>query len=128
MSWVQVVMRRRPGVSYHWREGKLYRDALTWAVLYPITVLVALLPAGLMYLLRDPGYWTWHALVLVVVIPLGLLAALGPASAFLYARWKAHSLQVSREQAFWVYMQTVLMANILYVIFAVVYCVIVGAI
>jgi hypothetical protein len=130
-AWVtawRVTMPRQPGVLYHWREGKLYRDALIWAVLYPITILVALLPAGLMCLVREPGYWTWHQWVLVVVIPLGLLAALGPVSAFLYARWKAHSLQVSRRQAFGAYMSAMLLANFWYLVFAAVYYVIVGAI
>lgn len=112
-SW-RVVMRRRLGVPYHWREGRLYRDALTWAGLYLITSLVALL-------LLLTG-------LLVIAIPLVLLATLGLVNAFLYARWKAEKLQVTRGRAFGAYMLTVLMANVLYLAFAVGYSAVVGAI
>jgi hypothetical protein len=129
-AW-RVVMRRRLAVPYHWREGKLYRDALTWAGWYLITVLVALLPAGLWLLWqREVLVWggSWLDFVALVSIPFVLLATLGLVNAFLYARWKAHGLQVTRGRAFAAYMLTVLMANILYVVFAVAYYAIVGAI
>jgi len=128
-AWVtawRVVMRRRLGVPYHWREGKLYRDALTWAGLYLITTLAALLPAGLVLALGGlfwPLYWLW-----VVAIPLVIVAALGLVNAFLYARWKAEKLQVTRGRALGAYLLAVLMANVLYVAFAVGYSAIVGAI
>ncbi len=127
-AW-RVVMRRRLGVPYHWREGKLYRDALTWAGWYLITVLVALLPAGLWLLWggRKALVW-WLDFVPLVSIPFVLLAALGLVSAFLYARRKAHGLQVTRGRAFGAYMLTVLMANVLYLAFAVAYYALVGAI
>jgi hypothetical protein len=137
MSW-RVVMRRRLGVPYGWHQWRLYRDALLWVVLYPITILVALLPAGLMSLLGDllrerryrtwQDYRTWQERVQVVVILLAILAALGLVDAFLYARWKAHGLQVTRGRAFGAYMLAVLMANVLYVAFAVVYYAVVSAI
>jgi hypothetical protein len=124
-SW-RVVMPRRLGVPYRWRGGKLYRDALTWAVLYPIVNLVALLPGALVLFLGglfDPFY-----VLMVVAVPLAMLAALGLVSASLYARWKAQSLQVTRGRAFGAYMVVVLMANGLYLAFAVGYSAIVGAI
>jgi hypothetical protein len=140
-SW-RVVMRRRLGVPYGWHQWRLYGDALLWAVLYPITILVALLPAGLISLLGDllmewdyqiwQDYWTvqeWvRVVVILVVILLVILALLGLVNAFLYARWKAHGLQVTRGRAFGAYMLTVLMANVLYLAFAVGYSAIVGAI
>ncbi len=136
-SW-RVVMRRRLGVPYGWHQWRLYRDALLWAVLYPITILVTLLPAGLVSLLGDllterriwtwQDYQTWQEWVQVVVILLAILAALGLVNAFLYARWKAHRLQVTRRRAFGAYMLTVLMANVLYLVFAVAYSALVGAI
>jgi hypothetical protein len=110
-SW-RVVIRRHLGVPYRWREGRLYRDALTWVGLYLITNLVAVPSAAVVRLL----------------IPLAILAALGLVNAFLYARWKAEKLQVTRGRAFGAYMLTVLMANVLYLAFAIGYYAIVGAI
>jgi len=128
-AWVtgwKVVMPRRLGVPYRWREGKLYRDALTWAVLYLVINLVALVFAGLVLFLGglfEPLYW-----LMAVVVPLVMLAALGLANAFFYARWKAGKLQVRRGRAFGAYMLVVLMANALYLAFAAGYSAIAGAV
>ena len=128
-AWVtgwKVVMPRRLGVPYRWREGKLYRDALTWAVLYLVINLVALVCAGLVLFLGglfEPFYW-----LMAVVVPLVMLAALGLANAFFYARWKTGKLQVRRGRAFGAYMLVVLMANALYLAFAAGYSAIAGAV
>jgi hypothetical protein len=103
-SW-HVVMRRRLGVPYRWLQGKLYRDALLWAVLYAVTSLVAL------------------PVVCVVVLVL-----LGLTNAWLFSRLRAEKLQVTRGRAFGAYMLAVLMANVLYLTFAAAYSAIVGAI
>jgi hypothetical protein len=124
-AW-RVVMPRRLGVPYRWRGGKLYRDALTWAALYVIINLVALVLAGLVLLLA--GLFEPLAWLMVVVGPLVILAALGLTNAFFYARWKAEKLQVTRGRAFGAYMLVVLMANALYLVFALGYGAIVGAI
>jgi len=60
--------------------------------------------------------------------PPPLQPALGLVNAFLYARWKAEELQVTRGRAFGAYMLAVLMANVLYLAFAVAYYAIVSAI
>jgi len=129
-AWVtawRVIMPRRLGVPYRWREGRLYRDALTWAALYPIINLVVLVPVGLVLFLGNElfGPLLW---LMVVLGPLVILAALGLVNAFFYARWKAEKLQVTRGRAFGAYMLVVLMANALYLAFAAGYSAIVGAI
>jgi hypothetical protein len=117
-SW-RVVMPRWLGVPYRWRQGKLYGDALLWAVLYASTSFAALVFVGLEAM---------HLCVLIAASPLLMLVLLGLVNAFLYVRWKAHRLQVTRGRAFGAYMLTVLMANVLYLAFAAGYSALVGAI
>jgi hypothetical protein len=119
-------MRRRLGVPYHWREGKLYRDALIWAVLYVIPLLVWV-PA--VYLLGDSHLppILWEGAMFVGIL-LAVVSALGLVNAFLYARWKAEKLQVTRGRAFGAYLLAMLMASALYLAFAAGYSALVGAI
>ena len=127
LIWVtawRVVMRHHLGVPYRWREGRLYRDALLWAGVYVLTSLVTLLTFG----------WgtLWARLIHLLcavstALPLTVVLA-GLTNAWLFSRSKAKDLEVTRGRAFGAYMLTVLMGNILYFVFAVLYCVIVGAI
>lgn len=124
-SW-RVVMRRRLGVPYGWREGRLYRDALTWAGLYLITNLVGLPAVYLLgYSNLPPILWEGTAFVGIL---LAVVSALGLVHAFLYARWKAEKLQVTRGRAFGAYLLAMLMASALYLAFVVAYYAIVSAI
>jgi hypothetical protein len=117
-SW-RVVMRRRLGVPYGWLQWRLYRDALLWAGLYAFTSLVVLVIWATLYILAFCAV----ALALpLMLIPLGLT------NAWLFSRSKAEKLQVTRGWAFGAYMLAVLMANVLYLAFAVGYSAIVGAI
>jgi len=122
-SW-RVVMRRRLGVPYRWLQGKLYRYALLWAALYAFTSLVALV----VYLLGAGTLLVpWLDCAVVLILPL-MLVFLGLANAWLFSRLWAERLQVTRGRAFGAYMLAVLMANVLYLAFAVGYSTIVGAI
>lgn len=126
-AW-RVVIPRRLGVPYRWRGRKLYGDALTWAVrcsLLDLIVLVPCLPAACLSMLAARSL-TWLNLVaaglLLTVVVLGLI------NAFFYALWNADKLHVTRGRAFGAYILVVLMANALYLAFAAVYGLIVGAI
>jgi hypothetical protein len=122
-AW-RVVMRRRLAVPYRWLHWKLYGDAFLWAVLYALTSLVALPVVGLwsFFLLAGCALFAVPAALPLLLILLGLI------NAFLFSGFKAEKLQVTRRRAFGAYMLAVLMANVLYLAFAVVYSAIVGAI
>ena len=66
-------------------------------------------------------------LVALLIVCLWLPVILGLANAWLFSRQKAEKLQVTRGRAFGAYMMAVLMANALYLTFAVGYIAIVGA-
>jgi hypothetical protein len=119
-------MRRRLGVPYYWREGKLYRDALIWAGLYVIPLLFEV---SAVYLLGDSDLppILWRGAMFFGIL-LAVVSALGLVHAFLYARWKAEKLQVTRGRAFGAYLLAMVMASVLYLAFAVVYYAVVSAI
>jgi len=127
-AWVvawRVVIPRRLGVPYRWRERRLYGDALLWAVVYPVLNGVVLVAAG--FLCIVPSLLTesiWPAVPLFG-LPM-MIVALGLGNAYFYARSQAQKLQVTRRRAFGAYLLVVLMANALYVAFAASYGTIVG--
>ncbi len=123
-----VVIPRRLGVPYRWREWKLYGDALKWAVRCSFLDLIALVPCFIVAFLALLG--AFHLTWLIFVgfcLPL-LFAVLGLANAYLYARLEAKKWNVTRGRAFEAYMLVVLMANVLYLAFAAGYGALVGAI
>jgi hypothetical protein len=132
-AWVtawRVVIPRRLGVPYRWRQWKLYRDALAWAGLYvavnlAILVVVACLLAGVWPAVLASLCPT-GLVVVVIAVPL-ICTALGLVNAYFYARSQAARLQVARGRAFGAYLLVVLMANALYLAFALGYAAIFGA-
>jgi hypothetical protein len=129
-SWVtawRYVIRRRLGVPYRWGGWRLYRDSLTWVLVYLTMNLVLLVLGGVVTigLLQTAG--SLGLLAGLVCVLLILPASLGLASAYLYARSQAEKLQASRGRAFGAYMLAVLMANASYLAFALCYGAMVGA-
>ena len=124
VAWWAVIPRRL-GVTYRWRERRLYGDALLWAVFYPVLNGVVLVAAGM--LCGAPILFTgtiWPA-VPMFGLPV-MIVALGLGNAYFYARRQAQSLQVTRGRAFGAYMLVVLVANVLYLAYAASYAAIVG--
>jgi hypothetical protein len=119
ITW-RYAMPRLLGIEYEWRELTLYRHALGWALLYPLTngVLLALtivlapLAAGVAILLGAP---------------LLFITLLGVVSIFFFVRWGSRTLGVSQGRAFLAYTVVVLLTNFLYMVFALGYTALLGA-
>jgi hypothetical protein len=118
VAWVtawRVVIPRRLGVPYRWRAGRLYRDALLWAAVYAGLIALVAAVAWVMAAGAEIGFPG-----LCLLLPL-VLIALAPAGAYLYARFTAGKLEVTRVRAAVAYLLVVLMANGLYLAFALLY-------
>lgn len=116
-SW-WLVMTRVGKIPYRWREARLYKDAFLWSVLYPLTTLgilvVILLPTLFIHVL---------SILVFVLVPIG---ATGFVNAFFFSRSHSKKLAVPMRRLFGSYMLTVLLANILYAVFAFPYAILVG--
>jgi hypothetical protein len=115
--WLLVwryAMPRLLGIQYNWRDLTLYRHALGWALLYPLTnaVLVALI---LVLVPLTAG------VALVLGIPLLFVTLLGVLSLVLFVRWSSRTLGVAAGRAFRAYVFVAFAANLLYAVFAIVY-------
>ncbi len=137
VSW-WLVMNKMLGMGYRLREGRLYGDAFTWALAYPLTLVAALLITGLvggglgvlfiMLANAFTGSFSDFGLVVAAFLvgtPL-LIAVIGLVNAYLFARGKAKQGNISRPRAFGAYMLTVLSANGIYLVFSLIYAAIVG--
>jgi hypothetical protein len=129
-AW-KLVMTRIARASYGWREGRLYKDAFLWSVLYPVITLgilfvTGVIVAGLFLFLLSSWYFLQNSnviqLALVLVIGSPLIACIaGLFNAFFFARSRSVPLGISRGRAFGAYMLTILVANALYVAYALIY-------
>jgi hypothetical protein len=127
-AWVtawRVVIPRRLGVPYRWRQWRLYGHALAWAGIYIATNLVVLAVAVLPVVMASYAGGCLAGLPFVLALPLPF-AALGLANATIYAQTQAVRLQVARGRAFGAYVLAVLTANALYLAFAVGYAAVAG--
>lgn len=122
MVWVVtwgLVMPRLLEVEYHWRDLRLYRHAIGWALLYPLTNGAVL---GLVMLLTT----LTTGLALALGAPTLLFTLLGGVSVLLFARWSSPALGVPRRRAALAYLAVVLIANAVYGFFAVLYATALG--
>jgi hypothetical protein len=113
VSW-RYIMGRMLGLSYRWREARLYQHALGWALLYPLTNGVLAAVTGLLASLTA-------GIALVVGVPILLVTLLGAVSALLFVRWSSSTLGVLPTRAFWAYVLVAVAANVLYFTFAFLY-------
>jgi len=110
VAW-RYTMPNLLGVSYRWRDWRLYRDALAWSLLYPLTNGIALVTAVLATIATS-------GLGLFVGIPLLLVTALGAVSILLFIRGFARTPGVSKGRALAAYVLLILLANAGYLLFA----------
>ena len=109
-AW-RYTMPRLLGIAYSWRGITLYRHALGWALLYPLTngvvlgltVLVGALTAGTAFLLGAP-------LLLVTLV--------GGLSVLLFVRWSSQTLGISQGRALGAYVVVAILSNVLFLMFA----------
>ncbi len=131
VSW-RYVIPRLTGVKYKWRDGKLYGDALKWALVYPAATIIALILAGLVgvgvlalsYSLTAYRYGSGEFVQIILAVLLSaplLVVVLGLVNAYLYSLRNARRLNISRRRAFGAYLLVVLGANVLYTAFAALY-------
>ncbi len=119
VAW-RYVMPRMLGMAYHWLDFKLYRDALGWALLYPLTNGVLLAAAALLIPVTAGAS-------LLIGAPVLFVTLLGAVSIFFFARWRSRALGVSKARAAWAYVVVTLIANVVYLVFAIGYTALVGA-
>jgi hypothetical protein len=110
VAW-RYTMPRLLGVSYRWRDWRLYGDALAWSLLYPLTNGIALVTAVLATIATS-------GMGLFVGIPLLLVTALGVVSILLFIRVFARTPGVSKGRALAAYVLLILLANAGYLLFA----------
>jgi hypothetical protein len=121
--WLAVwryVMRRLLKVEYGWRQRRFWLEALGWALLYPLTNGVTLL-AGLLLTVFTAGVGMF------VAAPILLITALGGISIFFFARNRARALGIRRRQAAMAYITAMVMANAIFLSFAIFYLALLGA-
>jgi len=141
VAW-RYTMPRLLGMEYRWLDLKLWRDALGWALLYPLTYPVALIAtavvaymimsmamiavgvvaesiaADLMSIIAD--LVTVTATLLLLITSLGLVS-------LLFSERCSRTLGVSKGRAGAAYIVVVLLANGAYLPFAVGFAALVGA-
>jgi len=113
LTW-GLVMPRLLQVQYHWRDPRLYRHAIGWALLYPLTNGAVLGVAMLLTTLTI-------GLALALGAPVLLFTLLGGVSVVLFAQWSSTALGVPRRRAALAYIGIVFITNVVYGFFAVLY-------
>jgi hypothetical protein len=119
VAW-RYMMPRILGMEYHWLDFRLYRDALGWALLYPLTNGVLLAVAALLVPVTAGAS-------LLIGAPVLFVTLLGAVSIFFFVRWSSRALGVLKARAAWAYIVVTLIANIVYLVFAIGYSALVGA-
>jgi len=143
VAW-RYLMPRILGTPYRWRNWRLWRDAIGWALVYPLSNAAALsvvaLPVVLVWALsgrlgelvadwrRLTGFtclagclWIPVACVVLLVSSIGLI------SGYLFARVQSRASGVSRERALSAYAAVVAVTNVVYTALALTYAALVGA-
>jgi hypothetical protein len=132
------------GTRYRWRDWSLWRDAIGWALAYPLSNAAALvlvvLPVGVVWalaaLLGQSGFdlqtlagFSLLAGVLWAVVALAVLAAssVGVISGYFFARARSRGAGVSRGRALGAYAVVVVLSNLVYAVLALAYAALVGA-
>jgi hypothetical protein len=119
IAW-RYTMPRLLGMEYRWLDLRLWGHALGWALLYPATNSVALVVAVSLSLLT-------LGVGALLGIPLLIVTLLGVVSILLFAVERSRALGVSRGRAAMAYVVVVLIANAIYLPFALGYAALVGA-
>jgi len=134
VAW-RYTMPRLLGMQYQWLDLKLWRDALGWALLYPLTCTVALIATAVLASVILSIAWIAVGvvaqsivadLVRVVATLLLLITSLGLVS-LLFSQKRSRTLGVSKGRAAAAYIVVVLLASGAYLLFAVSYAALVGA-
>ncbi len=113
-------MKRILGVRYRWRDGRLYRDALVWALVYPLSTAAALGLTALLGILSG-------GMLIVLGVPLVLVTLWGLAAVFLFLRFRGRRFGAKDSKALLAYAAVVLSSNVAYLAFAFAYSILVGA-
>lgn len=119
IAW-RAVMTRFLGLAYAWGEWRLWREALSWALLYPLSgALAVALSAVLIALTAGIGVF--------VAVPILLVAALGGVGLFLFMRKQSRAVGLPKHRALVAYLLVVATSNLGYLLYAVAYAAAVGA-
>jgi hypothetical protein len=114
LLWLVVwryTMPRLLGISYSWHESTLYRHALGWALLYPLTngVLFALtLVLGLLT----------TGVCILLGAPILFITLLGTLNLIFFTSWSLRALGASPGRALGAYIAVAFLSNVLYLAFA----------
>ena len=119
VAW-RYIMPWMLGMEYHWLGLTVYRDAFGWALLYPLTNGVLLAVAALLVPVTA-------GLSLMIGAPVLFVTLLGMVSILFFARWSSRTPGVSKKRAALAYVVVILIANVAYLVFAVGYTALVGA-
>jgi hypothetical protein len=119
LAW-RTVMTRFLGLSYAWGELRLWREALSWALLYPLSNALAVALCAVLIAVTA-GIGT------ILAIPILIVAALGGAGLFLFVRKQARAAGLPKRRAVAAYLLVVGAANLGYLLYAVIYAAAVGA-
>jgi hypothetical protein len=122
LLWLVVwryTMPRVLGMSYNWRESTLYRHALGWALLYPLTNAVVF---GLVLVLVPLS----GGISILLGAPMLFVTLLGTLSLIFFARWSLQTLGAPPRRAIGAYVVVAFVSNVLYGIFALAYGTLLG--
>jgi hypothetical protein len=123
MVWVftwKRIIGSRLNITYRYTERKLWIDSFTWSLVYlGLIIAMGLLFLGLLM--------TGLQVIALAGGVLLLLAAFGLANAFIYAREQARAAD-GWGRAFGYYLLVILVANLIYLPFALIYLLVVGVV
>lgn len=123
LLWVpawRFIMSRILEEKYAWRDLRLWRESLSWAVFYPLTNLAVVVLTLVL------GAFT-AGFGLILGIPLLIVTGLGLVTAFVFGRTRSRKLGVTRRRAEVAYLSVVLLTNAIYIPLATAYAALVGA-
>lgn len=113
IAW-RFVMNRQLALNYRWKDKSLWYDALGWALLYPIMlVVIAAITLWMLSHSRDQ----MRNFVDILIIPLAIIFLSGFPNMLLFARSKG-KFGISRGRALGAYFLTVLLADLIYLTFS----------
>ena len=113
-------MSRILEVNYAWRDIRLWRESLSWAVVYPLTNLIVVVLTFVLGAVTAGIGW-------FLGIPLLIVTGLGLVTVYAFGRTRSRNLGVTRRRAEIAYVSVVLLTNAIYIPLATAYAALVGA-
>jgi len=113
VAW-RFVMNRRLALNYQWKDKKLWYDALGWALLYPVILIII---SAITLWIYSHTLYPVRSFADYLIVPLAIIFLSGFPNMLLFAHSK-RNLGISLGRALGAYFLTVLLADLIYLSFS----------